>query len=366
MKNKHIAAVLAGLMMAGGIAISAPATAGAFDLLGVLGTAADGLSTYAELDQQLDYLDNTPEGQQEIYKSFRESRGVADDPEHMEQLDRLMQRESAGIAASDPSINDKPFLYFICPDKSFNAACTFGHVMVVNEGLYSYLTNEDEIAVVLGHEMGHGMKHHTANAVRKKVKTEVGASILAGSIDPTALTNILINVGVNQLETVSISRGDEWEADNLSFDYTYQAGYNPGASAAVWQRLIDIAGDNDPNFAVEVFAPSDHPSNSDRRDNYMKKLTKLSGGHVTLKKDSDTVQVNKKDFVTPAPAGDMSSAERKYFVIGNLAAAYDHKENEKPATARDGTVYLGDQNIITPAAGDPSAEELAELLNKIK
>lgn len=76
------------------------------------------------------------------------------------------------------------------------------------------------------------------------------------------------------------------------------------------------------------------------------------------------MQVNKKDFVTPA--ADMSSAERKYFVMGNLVLAYAHGQAGKLAEVVNGTVMLGNQAIMTPAEGDPTAEELAALLNKIK
>ena len=175
-----------------------------------------------------------------------------------------------------------------------------------------------------------------------------------------------MDLAVNQVKTVQIGRKDEWEADNLSFDYIYHAGYNPGATAAIWQRVIEKMGDNSASFVGEIFSPSDHPSNAQRRDNYEKKLAELSGKHITIKKDSDTVQVNKKDFVTPAPAADMSSAERKYFVMGNLVSAYAHGQAGKPAEVVNGTVMLGNQAIMTPAEGDPTAEELAALLNKIK
>lgn len=78
------------------------------------------------------------------------------------------------------------------------------------------------------------------------------------------------------------------------------------------------------------------------------------------------VQVNGKDFVTPAAVSGMSSAERKYFIMGNLAAAYNHGQNVKEAYASDGTVYLGNQSIMTPTGSDPSAEALARRLNEIK
>ena len=167
-----------------------------------------------------------------------------------------------------------------------------------------------------------------------------------------------------QIETVHIDRAAEWEADNLSFGYITGAGYNPGATAAIWQRVMEKYGDNTSDFVGEIFSPSDHPSHQERRDSYAKKLYEMSGKHASVK--DGTVYVNGKKFIKPAATYSMSSAERSYFVLGNLAAAYQNGHSKQPATASGGTLYLGPQNIMTPVNGDPSAEELAAQLNKIK
>ena len=109
---------------------------------------------------------------------------------------------------------------------------------------------------------------------------------------------------------------------------------------------------------------ADHPSNTSRRDNYVKKLTAMSGGKVTA--EDGTVYVNKKALVTPAPANGMSSAERSYFVMGNLAAAYKNGHAASRAYADGRTVMLGAQPIISCTDGDRSANEIAQLLNEIK
>ena len=62
----------------------------------------------------------------------------------------------------------------------------------------------------------------------------------------------------------------------------------------------------------------------------------------------------------------MSGAERSYFVLGNLAAAYHNGHNKSDAYASGNTLMLGQQPIMTCYGGDTSAYELATLLNKIK
>ena len=291
-----------------------------------------GLQVKSALSKQIKHYDTTKEGQNEIYQAS--------------------------------SIKTLPYRWYVSPDKTFNAACTMGHVMIVNKGMFDLVSNDDEIAVVLGHEMGHGQKHHVANSTQKKVNVEIGKMVLADTIGGSGLNNLILNTISNQIETVHIDRAAEWEADNLSFGYITGAGYNPGATAAIWQRVMEKYGDNTSDFVGEIFSPSDHPSHQERRDSYAKKLYEMSGKHASVK--DGTVYVNGKKFIKPAATYSMSSAERSYFVLGNLAAAYQNGHSKQQATASGGTLYLGPQNIMTPVNGDPSAEELAAQLNKIK
>lgn len=323
-----------------------------------------GLQVKSALSKQIKHYDTTKEGQNEIYQAVTKRTGVLDNEYYNERLASIMNRLSHSIAQTDSSIKTLPYRWYVSPDKTFNAACTMGHVMIVNKGMFDLVSNDDEIAVVLGHEMGHGQKHHVANSTQKKVNVEIGKMVLADTIGGSGLNNLILNTISNQIETVHIDRAAEWEADNLSFGYITGAGYNPGATAAIWQRVMEKYGDNTSDFVGEIFSPSDHPSHQERRDSYAKKLYEMSSKHASVK--DGTVYVNGKKFIKPAATYSMSSAERSYFVLGNLAAAYQNGHSKQPATASGGTLYLGPQNIMTPVNGDPSAEELAAQLNKIK
>ena len=111
-------------------------------------------------NEQLKAMNNTEEGRQALFQSMKEQQGVNTDPGLNQRVDRIMANLSQAIAQVDPSINDMPYNYYINPDTSFNAACSLGHNMTINTGIFSLLTTDDEIAVVLGHEMGHGQKNH--------------------------------------------------------------------------------------------------------------------------------------------------------------------------------------------------------------
>ena len=331
---------------------------------GVIGTAIQGAVAYKQVDAAIKHYDQTEEGRQELFAGYQKKYGVSENYYRKQQLDAMMPRLTKGIAAVDPTVYKKPYLYFVNKDQSFNAFCSMGHVMSVNEGLYKMTEDQDEIAVVLAHEMGHGQKNHVASSIRKKMNVAIGAGMLGSAMGGSALTNLALNIAVNQIDTVSITKKDEWEADNLAFDYVVNAGYNPGAAAAIWQRVEEKYGKSKSSFAGEIFSPSDHPTHQQRRDNYAKKLFEYSGKHVTAEKG--VVKVNGKALVQPVAANDKSGAERSYFVLGNLAAAYHNGHNKSNAYASGNTLMLGEQPIMTCYSGDPSAAELAALLNKIK
>ncbi len=329
----------------------------------ILGTVVQGVKVKQEVDAIIKHYDQTEEGRQELFAKYQKEYGVSENYYRKQQLDEMMPRLTKGVAAADPSILKKPYLYFINKQTSFNAFCSMGHVMSVNEGLYSLTDNPDEIAVVLAHEMGHGQKNHVASSMRKKLNVAIGAAMI-GSAVGGSVTNTALKVLVNQIDKVSITKKDEWEADNLAFDYVVNAGYNPGAAAAIWQRVEEKYGKSKKSFAGEIFSPSDHPTHQQRRENYVKKLFEYSGKHVTAEKG--VVKVNGKALVQPVAANDMSGTERSYFVLGNLAAAYHNGHNKSNAYASGNTLMLGQQPIMTCYGGDTSANELAALLNRIK
>lgn len=363
-KRRVAMGLAAGMLAFGGSFAVQPAPAADAGWGDVIGAVVGGFKAKAEAEKQIKELDQTEQGRQELLTMFQEEYGVEENSPWESLCARAIDRVSAGIAKSDPSVHQKPFLWFINQQDSFNAFCSLGHVMSINRGLFYYLQNEDEIAVVFGHEMGHGMKSHVADSWRKKIDVAIGAQVLAGMTNASEARNIVLSTVVKQINQVSIGRAHEWEADGLALKYITDAGYNPGAAAAVWQRFMEQQGNNPQNFASEMFNPSDHPTNKERRDKYMQSVKEYSGGNVEVK--DGAVYVKGKKFVAPAATESMSSAERAYFVQGNLAAAYHNGHAKEEAYVDGNIVMLGAQPVMSCLRGDESAAALVDKLNQMK
>ena len=317
----------------------------------------------AQINEKIKYYDTTEAGRQELYDNFRKQYGVNEDPEYNAALDKIMANLTKGVAAIDPTIKSKPYLYFVSNQNSINAACSMGHVMMVNAGTFKKITNEDEIAAIVGHEMGHGQQNHVAKSNKKHLQKQVTAAIAGTAIGGGTLGSIITQVALNH----SIAHGDrkhETEADLLSFEYMVHTNYNPGACAAVMQKFVEMEIGGKQSGVSSFFNPSDHPDSEKRRDAYVKKLYEYSKNHVTAK--NAIITVNNKTFMKATASSDMSAAERSYFILGNLATAYHKGQNKYEATVENGIVMLGNQPIIAPVEGEEDAQTLAERLNSIK
>ncbi|MDO4203718.1 MAG: M48 family metallopeptidase [Selenomonadaceae bacterium] len=359
--SKSLAKKIAALTAAVTIIPSAlliPAKAEAFDIGGAIGGMIMAGAQAKQVSSQIDYFDD--KGRDEFYGQMQQEYGVNEDPELNAKVDELMANLTEGVGAVDPSIYDKPYNYFINNDTSFNAFCSLGHNISINTGLFDMINNMDEVAVVIGHEMGHGQKEH----VKKGFKKSSTLSIIAAGIQGGSSIGIAICTSVlaNQVQANNITKPQEREADALAFEYLVNTPYNLGATAAVWQRVIDKSGDSKSSFLGAVFTPNDHPGHVERRDTYAKTLSAYSNDVVTVA--DGTVSVNGQTVFTPVDDDDMSGAERSYFVAGNLARVYHNaKPSSLAASSYGNEVYIGDTLIFTASDMDESASVLADRLN---
>lgn len=363
LKKRVIAGVISAAVAVSAFSVPAEA-AGLGDILGIGASIASYAAQREQVDKQLKFMNTTPEGQEQLFEYFKQQRGVNDNPAYTQKMDRIMNNLLTAVNEVDPDNENKlPYRYFVTQDMSVNAACAMGHVMMVNTGTFDHLPTEDEVAAVVGHELGHGQKNHAIKGIKSQINNQLLARVGSAAMGSTALANIVGNLALVQANSHG-DKGKEWEADKLSFEYITRTNYNPGACAAVMQRFIELYGAQKQSGTDLIFNPSDHPNSEARRDKYLKLLHEYSGKKVSMK--DGEVKVDGKKFVTPVAAGGLSQMARSCFVLGNLASAYKHGQGKEEAYAKNGTVMLGNQPILTPVAGDETAEVLAARLNEIR
>ena len=317
---------------------------------------------YAYLNKQVSYLDN--KGRDKYMGQIKDKYGINTDPVANAMLARIMTRLSDAVALTDDSIVKKPYNYFVNNDKSFNAFCTLGHNMSVNIGAFEKLSyNEDELAFVIAHEMGHGQKNHPAAGVKRALPVSIVAALYASQNRNTASS-----IGAALVSTVGtakwVTKPMESQADKLAFDYAVAAGYNVGAGAALWQHILEQNGSKSSGFA-ELF--NDHPTSISRRNNYNKKITEWSGNKVKVNEENGLISVAEQPFYTPAKTSTMSPQEQAFLIAGNLSSVFhDGGQYEPVWTNSENTLLVGEQPVMGfdgVADADAVEKRLREILN---
>jgi len=118
--------------------------------------------------------------------------------------------------------------------------------------------NENEIAMIMGHEMAHAVREHARARLAKTQATSIGLSLGAQLLGLGDLGNVAANLGT-QLLSLRFSRDDETEADLVGLELAARAAFAPQASVTLWEKMTALsAGANPPSFL------STHPSGPDR------------------------------------------------------------------------------------------------------
>ncbi|MCR5875531.1 M48 family metalloprotease [Phenylobacterium sp. J426] len=105
----------------------------------------------------------------------------------------------------------------------------------ITRGLLGLLSSEDELAAVLGHEVGHVTANHAGKRQQRSTITGLGALILGAATGSNDLARLASGFG--QLNVLSYSRAQELQSDQLAVRYLTAAGYSPYALADVITAL---------------------------------------------------------------------------------------------------------------------------------
>lgn len=302
------------------------------------------------------YNHENEHGQKSSLANTQKQTGVYDNEQANQRL------ESIHNQLKKPGLIKEDYAIYANPNKEFNAFCTLGHVISINKGTLDSL-DDDELAAVMGHEIGHGEDRHVVKGITKGVSLGLAVDLFLSN-NQNDTSYILSTIGANFINNEMFTMDQEWAADNHGFDYAAAAGFNPGGAAASMVKMRSQYGELHHEGLAKVISPNNHPKTSDRVNNFAAKLTAYSNNHVSVKNDQ-TVLIDGKEVVTPAKTPSYLAEERAYLIAGNLARVYHTGSLDTAYVADDGSVYIGTQKIASPTAADISAEELADRLNSL-
>ncbi|MCA4810470.1 M48 family metalloprotease [Empedobacter falsenii] len=177
------------------------------------------------------------------------------------QYQEIVKRVGAKVVNnSDAHKTNYPFQFYVLADnRTVNAFALPGGPIFITEALLTRLQSEDQLAGVLGHEVGHVIARHSAEQMSKQELSQGiagAAGVATGDVNSAYYAQVVANM-VN----MKYGRDDELESDDLGVRFMIQAGYNPEALIGVMDILEEASGGSQvPEFQ------STHPSPSNRRE----------------------------------------------------------------------------------------------------
>jgi len=139
-----------------------------------------------------------------------------------------------------------------------NAFCMPGGKIAFYSGILEKLKlSDDEVAMVMGHEIAHALREHARERMGKNAATGIGANVLSQLLGLGQVGQTVTQYGA-QLLTLQFSREDESEADLVGMELGARAGFDPRSGITLWQKMGAASGGAPPQWL------STHPSGSTR------------------------------------------------------------------------------------------------------
>ena len=216
----------------------------------------------SSLTQYNDYIKKRPE----VDQCYPDSHGGTSGKEHCRSHRTILAQQR-----TSDEIKEFAWEFNLVKSDEINAFCMPGGKIVVYEGLMKLVSSDDELAVVLGHEVAHAVAKHSNERISQQMLTQYGAQILGQTLSQKSeivqtIASTVYGVGAQYGVTLPFSRKHETEADYMGLILMTMAGYNPDKAVTFWQKMSASSGGKVPEFM------STHPSDARRISDIQKEL----------------------------------------------------------------------------------------------
>jgi predicted Zn-dependent protease len=161
-----------------------------------------------------------------------------------------------------------------------NAFCMPGGKIAFYSGILKTLKlSDDEVAMVMGHEIAHALREHARERMGKNAATGIGASVISQLFGLGQIGQTVTNYGA-QLLTLEFSRSNESEADLVGMELAARAGFDPRAGVTLWQKMGAANKGAPPQWL------STHPSGNTRIADIEANLPKVMPLYARAKKNA--------------------------------------------------------------------------------
>ncbi|WP_150051590.1 MULTISPECIES: M48 family metallopeptidase [Methylomonas] len=170
------------------------------------------------------------------------------------------------VAYAITSVTGGQWEVVVFQDDSLNAFALPGNKIGVHSGLIQLVDNQDQLAAVIGHEVGHVLSRHSNERLSQETAVSTGLSMVQAMANPQSQMGQMamgaLGLGAQYGLILPFSRVQESEADTIGLNLMAKAGFDPRQSINLWLKMDRASQGGQP---VEFM--STHPSHASRIDN---------------------------------------------------------------------------------------------------
>ena len=200
-------------------------------------------------------------GQQyaQLMRSAAQQGALNTDRQQIERLREIARRLIPPAARFNPDAQRWRWEVNLINSKTVNAFCMPGGKIAFYSGIISALRlTDDEVAMVMGHEIAHALLEHGRARMSEQVLKNVGVSVAAALLNLGQMSASMLSKAADLAVSLPFSRQHETDADLVGMELAARAGFDPRAAANVWRKMSQLAGGQPPQFL------STHPANATR------------------------------------------------------------------------------------------------------
>jgi Zn-dependent protease with chaperone function len=221
-----------------------------------------------------------------------EKRALApDDHPQVIRLRTIAKRLIPFSYAWNPRARDWKWEVNLLGSPQINAFCMPGGKIAFFYGILDKLQlTDDEVAMIMGHEMAHALREHARERMGKTMATRGAIELGAAIFGLGNAGRMAADMG-GQLLTLKFGREDESEADLVGLEIAARGGYDPRAGVSLWNKMGQASKGAPPQFL------STHPSGPTRIQDIQANLPKVEGLYAKAAKPEQR-------FGPPKPSAD--------------------------------------------------------------
>ena len=215
-------------------------------------------------------LENSAMQQFTALKQQAGAKGALLPPDHPQnvRLRRIARDMLPFIEKWNPRAKEWKWEVVTIKSSTVNAFCMPGGKIAFFTGILDRLNlTDDEVAMIMGHEMAHALREHGRARAVKTTLTNVTSRVIGALI--LGDSGQVIGQQAAGLFNLRFSRGDETDADLVGMELAARAGYNPASGVKLWEKMASVSkGAGKDGKGAEKGAPpewlSTHPANTTR------------------------------------------------------------------------------------------------------